>query len=254
MLFLLSPSKDLNFESVPGLSSTDEPRLWYSSQPIVLEMKKKSAKQIKKLMDISDNLATLNVERYKHMSVHFSPENSLPAVFAFDGDVYKGLEARTLNQNAINYCEQHVRILSGLYGLLKPLDLIQAYRLEMGIPLKVGKSKNLYRYWSGPLNSLLQEDIKSLKAEYLINTASQEYFDVVDKSAISIPIINIHFREMRNGIPKFFSYTAKKARGSIVKYMALNNYNTLDELKTFNLDNYQFYPELSDETNLFFIK
>ncbi len=254
MIAVVSPSKDLNYKSVVPLSSTDLPRLFDQSKRILEVIKKKKVKDLMNLMDISAKLAEENVNRYQNFSEEFTIENSRPAIFAFDGDVYRGLESYTLNKIQLKYCQNHLRILSGLYGLLKPFDLMQAYRLEMGIPLKVNRKKNLYEFWGTCITDLLQGDLEQTQSNHLVNLASQEYFEVLQPERIRVPIINIHFREYKKNGLTFVSYTAKKARGLMVRYMALENLQVAEGLKKFNLDNYHFQPDLSSDTDWFFIR
>ncbi len=254
MIAVISPSKDLNYKSVVPFPSTDLPRLFDQSKRILEVIRKKKVKDLMKLMDISTKLAEENVNRYQNFSEEFTNENSRPAIFAFDGDVYRGLDSYSLNQSQIQYCQNHLRILSGLYGLLRPFDLVQAYRLEMGIPLKVQKSKNLYTFWGSTITDLLQSDILESNSKYLINLASKEYFEAIQLDRIKVPVINIHFREYKKNGLSFVSYTAKKARGLMAKFMVLENLNSAEQLKSFNLDNYHFESELSSANDLFFIR
>jgi cytoplasmic iron level regulating protein YaaA (DUF328/UPF0246 family) len=254
MLMIVSPSKDLDFNKVTLLKSNNTPILWHKSQEIIQVLSKKSSKQLQVLMDISKNIADLNVTRNKSFQIDFTNENSKPAIYAFDGDVYRGLDAYSLEQDQINYCQNNLRILSGLYGYLKPMDLIQAYRLEMGIKLTIKKSKNLYQFWGDLITDLIIAECKDMQKKSIINLASQEYWQVVNQKKINLPIINIHFREIRNGQLKFVSYTAKKTRGLMARYASINNLNHAEELKKFNLDDYSFAKNHSTEWNWFFTK
>ncbi|MCC6814986.1 MAG: peroxide stress protein YaaA [Saprospiraceae bacterium] len=255
LLAVISPSKDLDYKSDYKIKSNDIPRLWNYSEILVDLMKSKSKNSFKKLMNISSALADVNISRYENMSLSFTKENSRPAIYAFAGDVYRGIEANHLNNSDIDYIQQHARILSGLYGLLRPLDLIQPYRLEMGLALKINsKAKNLYQYWSEKITTLLLEDIISIQATHLIHLASEEYFQSLDANKITIPIIQIHFREYRNGRLSFLSYNAKKARGLMIKYMAQNKVKSLTQLKKFDLDNYTFNESQSKPNEFFFIR
>jgi uncharacterized protein len=254
MIALISPSKDLNYKSVVPYPSTDLPRLFDQSKLILEVIKKKKIKDLMKLMDISAKLAEENVNRYQHFSEEFTVENSRPAIFAFAGDVYRGLEPYTLDTNQLQYCQTHLKILSGLYGILRPFDLIQAYRLEMGIPLKVQKSKNLYSFWGNTITDLLQEDINESKSEHIINLASKEYFEAIKLDRIKVPVINIQFREHKKNGLSFVSYTAKKARGLMAKFMAIENLDHAEQLKNFNLENYHYEGELSSASDWFFIR
>jgi cytoplasmic iron level regulating protein YaaA (DUF328/UPF0246 family) len=254
MIAVVSPSKDLNYKSEIPFKSNDLPRLFGQTMQILEVIRKKKVKELMKLMDISTKLAEENVKRYQNFSDVFTPLNSRQAIFAFDGDVYKGLDAYSLQKSQLDYCQNHLRILSGLYGLLKPFDLMQAYRLEMGVPLKVNRKKNLYEYWGTSITDLLKEDIEQTQSKHLINLASQEYFGVLQPERIGVPIINIHFREFKKNGLTFVSYTAKKVRGLMVKYMALEKLQTAEGLKNFNLDNYHFQPDMSSINDWFFIR
>lgn len=254
MIAVISPSKDLNYKSPIPIQSNDLPRLFECSSVILQQIKKKKVKDLMKLMDISEKLAEKNVKRYQSFSEEFTNENSRPAIFAFSGDVYRGLEANSLNKSQLNYCQKHLRILSGLYGLLKPFDLIQAYRLEMGLPLKINKHKNLYFFWGTKITDLLQNDIEESKSKHLINLASKEYFEAIDINQLKIPVINIHFREHKKNGLSFVSYTAKKARGMMAKFMAVDKLSNAEDLKSFKMDNYSFDSGLSSSGDWFFIK
>lgn len=254
MLAIVSPSKDLNYKSPVPVSSTELPRMVDRSFELIAVLRKKSVKSLMSLMDISEKLALENVQRYKNFTEEFTSKNSRPAMFAFAGDVYRGLDAYTLDKKQIEFAADHFRILSGLYGLLRPLDLIQAYRLEMGIALKVQRKKNLYAFWGDFITNCLQDDLNRTKSQALINLASQEYFDVLNLNKIEQPVIHIHFREYKNDTLRFVSYTAKRARGLMLRYMILNKLKHADALKLFNLENYSFDPELSSPTEWFFIR
>jgi cytoplasmic iron level regulating protein YaaA (DUF328/UPF0246 family) len=254
MISIISPSKDLNF-SLPGPSIEGEiPRLWDKAWEIAEVLKKKKVSDLKKLMDISDKLAEENFKRNQEMQKEMSPERARPSLFAFDGDVYRGLDARTLGQSEINYCIQHLRILSGLYGLLRPQDLIQPYRLEMGTALKVGRSKDLYAFWKKEITDMLIQDLKESGSECLINLASQEYAAAVDFKRLGVPVIEIHFREFRNGKLQFLSFNAKKARGSMVRYMAEIKARAVSDLRGFDRDSYSFDEKNSTEHSFMFIR
>lgn len=254
MLAIVSPSKDLNYKSPIPVSSSDLPRLVDRSNELIEVLQKKSIKALMKLMDISEKLAQENVLRYKNFSHEFNSDNSRPAMYAFAGDVYRGLDAYTLDNKQVQFAANHFRILSGLYGLLRPLDLMQAYRLEMGIPLKINRKKNLYGFWGDTVSDLLQEDLNKTKSQALINLASQEYFDVLNLNKIDQPIIHIHFREYKNETLRFVSYTAKRARGLMLRFLILNKLTQADGLKLFNFENYAFDPELSSSNEWFFVR
>jgi cytoplasmic iron level regulating protein YaaA (DUF328/UPF0246 family) len=254
MIAVLSPSKDLNYKAELPFQSTDLPRLWEHTQQILPVIKKKKSAALRKLMDISVKLAQENANRYQEFSDQFTKDNSRPAIYAFAGDVYRGLEAYQLNKSEIDYAQDHLRILSGLYGLLKPMDLIQAYRLEMGIGLKVGKHKNLYSFWKNTLTDLLQKDLELTQSQYLINLASQEYFEAIDLQALKVPVINIHFREYKKNELMFVSFTAKKARGLMARFMINEKLERASQLKEFNLENYNYENGMSSNQDWYFIR
>jgi len=254
MICLISPSKDLNYkDSYPG-SSKAIPRLWEKSWPIVEVLKKKKSRDLQKLMDISVKLADENVSRNQAFNQVFDQSNSRPALFAFSGDVYRGIDAYHMKSNELDYCQDHVRILSGLYGLLKPFDLMQAYRLEMGTSLPVKRKPNLYKYWGSQITDLLNDDITSSGAKCVINLASHEYFHAIQPKHVVAPIVNIHFRELRAGKLIFVSYTAKVARGLMIKHLAQMKASTIKHVKSFNLDHYSYDESKSTDTDLFFIR
>jgi len=254
MIAVVSPSKDLDFLKPYPLIDTTLPRCWDQSQTILTVMRKKKSKDLQKLMDISPKLGDLNYERFQNMVPEMTITNARPAVFAFTGDVYRGLEVLSLHKKEVKYTCQHMRILSGLYGLLRPQDLIQPYRLEMGISISIGRKKNLYAFWKESITQLLNEDLEESKSKVLLNLASQEYSAAIDFTKIVTPVIEVHFRELRNGKLQFLSYNAKRARGLMVRYMSQTNAKSIDDIKTFNLENYQFDEKHSNDHSLFFIR
>ncbi|NOT37187.1 MAG: peroxide stress protein YaaA [Saprospiraceae bacterium] len=255
MVAIISPSKDLDFKTRLHPRSYDTPRLWNQSLELVKLMKGKSPRSLKSLMSISDKLAIENSERYKQMTEEFTVENSKPAIFSFSGDVYRGLDVNSLKEDELQYTQKYLRILSGLYGLLRPMDIIQPYRLEMGLPLKVNsKVKNLYQFWTERVTQLLEDDIKATNSTHLINLSSEEYFHVIDKNKISVPILTVHFREYRNNKLSFLSFNAKKARGLMSRYLTQSNATNFSQIKNFNLENYTFDEKLSTEEELYFIR
>ncbi|MBK9272667.1 MAG: peroxide stress protein YaaA [Saprospiraceae bacterium] len=254
MIAIVSPSKDLDFIKPHTEIERSVPRCWEQSQAIVTLMKKKKSRDLQKLMDISPKLAELNVMRYQQMTHEMHPAHSRPALFAFTGDVYRGLDAHSLQKKELSYCCNHLRILSGLYGLLRPQDLIQPYRLEMGVNVAVQRKKNLYAFWKESLTHLLNQDLSESKSKVLINLASQEYAAAIDFKKILVPVVEIHFREMRNGKLQFLSYNAKRARGLMVRDMCQRNAKSIADLMAFNIENYQFEDKLSTEESFFFVR
>ncbi|MBK9642023.1 MAG: peroxide stress protein YaaA [Saprospiraceae bacterium] len=254
MIILVSPSKDLDYQSNIEQNSTEIPRLWEKSWPIVEQLKKYSPKKLAALMDISPKLAAENHQRNQAFIQQFTKENSRPALYAFSGDVYRGLDVESLDPLSIHYCASHLRILSGLYGLLRPMDLMQPYRLEMSTALKIGRKKNLYQYWGNEIADLIQSDIEQQSGKYLINLASQEYFEAVQLKQIKVPVIDIHFREFKNGKMQFVSFNAKRARGLMVRYMAMEKTADVESIKGFDLESYTFDEKMSNEKSFYFIR
>ncbi|TDR25924.1 peroxide stress protein YaaA [Flavobacterium cheniae] len=252
MKIVVSPAKSLNFESPLPIQNYTESLFLKDAETIQKTLKKKKPKQLMELMDISEKLADLNWERNQNWSLPFSPENARPAVFAFDGDVYTGLNAYTIPTDKFPVLEDKLRILSGLYGVLKPLDLMQPYRLEMGTSLPIGTKKNLYEFWkkkvTASLNSELQEN------ELFINLASNEYFSAVDTKTLKVPVITPEFKDYKDGKLKMISFFAKKARGLMVRYIIDTNAETIEDLKQFNYDGYAFDANLSKGNTLVFTR
>ena len=252
MKIVVSPAKSLNFESPLPIQNYTESLFLKDAETIQKTLKKKKPKQLMELMDISEKLADLNWERNQNWSLPFSPENARPAVFAFDGDVYTGLDAYTIPTDKFPVLEDKLRILSGLYGVLKPLDLMQPYRLEMGTSLPIGTKKNLYEFWkkkvTASLNSELQEN------ELFINLASNEYFSAVDTKTLKVPVITPEFKDYKDGKLKMISFFAKKARGLMVRYIIDTNAETIEDLKQFNYDGYAFDANLSKGNTLVFTR
>ena len=195
-------------------------------------------------MHISDKLADLNYQRYKEFTIPFTKENARPAVYAFDGDVYTGLDAYTIPSEKLDKLEDTLRILSGLYGVLKPFDLMQAYRLEMGTKLKSGSTENLYEFWDDKITEALNADLKD--DELFLNLASNEYFKSVKPEKLKVPVITPVFKDYKNGKLKIIAFYAKKARGSMVRYLIDKDVQTLEELKGFDYDGYGFSEQYSD--------
>lgn len=253
MLILISPSKTLDFSSA-AIKDFSQPRLLSHSQELIDILKTKQLEELKKLMSISDNLAALNAERYTAFHTPFNKENAKQALLAFKGDVYLGLEAATFNVEQLHFAQQTIRILSGLYGLLRPLDLIQPYRLEMGTRLKNAKGKDLYQFWGDQITNLINQDLENDHHKFVINLASKEYFQAVNPAALKGQLINITFKENRNGTLKVISFNAKKARGKMARYIVRNNIDNVETLKGFYEDDYIFNDSLSSESDWVFTK
>ncbi len=253
MIILLSPAKTLDFSPVNHPDAT-QPRLLDQSEKLVGTLKKKKAGDLKKLMKVSDNIATLNVERFNSFTTPFTEKNAKPAILAFKGDVYTGLDADGFSKTDLKFSQKHVRILSGLYGLLKPLDLMQPYRLEMGTKLKTGQLKNLYEFWDNRITDLLNDDFKNSKSTVFLNLASQEYMKSVQKNRLEGPLVNIHFKENRDGKLKVIAFNAKKARGAMTNLIVKNKIKSVNGLYGLEVNGYVYDENLSDKENLCFVK
>ena len=234
MKIVISPAKSLNFEKELPTTQATQPQFLKESRQIQNVLKKQSPKELSDLMSISDKLADLNWQRNKDWKTPFTTENARPAIYTFDGDVYTGLNAYTIPVEKLDILQDKLRILSGLYGILHPLDLMQAYRLEMGTKLPIGDKKNLYEFWKTTLTNSLNKELK--KDELFINLASNEYFSAIDTKALKVPVITPDFKDYKDGKLKIISFFAKKARGMMVRYIIDTNAETIDDLKGFNYD------------------
>lgn len=241
MKIVISPAKSMDFETKLPTAKFSQPGFLEQSEKLNKVLLKKKPKALSKLMSISDNLAQLNWERNQQFSTPFTPENARPAVYAFNGDVYQGLDAYSISEKKLDRLQDTLRILSGLYGVLKPLDLIQPYRLEMGTQLKVGRKKNLYEFWKKDLTAHLNSELED--GELFVNLASNEYFGAVDEKTLKVPVITPIFKDWKNDKLKVISFFAKKARGSMVRYIIDSNAQTLDDIKGFNFDDYLYSKE-----------
>lgn len=253
MTILLSPAKSLNFET-PDFQEHSLPRLLDDSQVLVNILKKKNVASVKTLMKVSDKIAALNVQRFQEYSTPFTPQNAKQAALAFSGDVYGTLQAETFSSDEFAFAQQHLRILSGLYGVLKPLDLIQPYRLEMGLKLKNGKNNNLYEFWGDKITNLLNEDLAASGGKIVLNLASQEYFKSIKKDILNVPIVNVHFKEERDGKLKIISFNAKKARGEMAKQVIRYKILDAEGLKSLNVNDYLYVKDLSNKSDMVFVK
>jgi cytoplasmic iron level regulating protein YaaA (DUF328/UPF0246 family) len=252
MKLVLSPAKSLDFETALPVEQHTDSVFLSEAERINKLLKKKSAKGLSKLMSISDALGQLNYERNQDWSLPFTMDNSRPAMYAFDGDVYRGLDAYTIDESKLEFAQQTVRILSGLYGLLRPLDLIQPYRLEMGTKMNIGKHKNLYAFWKQKLTNELNEELKD--DELFINLASNEYFKAIDKKSLKVPVYNISFKELKDGKYKTIGFFAKYARGLMARHIIDTGAETIADIKAFNTDNYRYTESLSSEFELVFTR
>lgn len=252
MKIVISPAKSLNFEKELPTKLHTEPLFLKESKQIQKVLKEKKPADLSDLMSISDKLADLNWNRNQIWKTPFTTSNARPAVYTFDGDVYTGLDVYSLPINKIQALQDNLRILSGLYGLLKPLDLMQAYRLEMGTKLPIGESKNLYEFWKSTITEALNKEVN--EGELFVNLASNEYFSAIDVKALKVPVITPEFKDYKNGKLKIISFFAKKARGMMVRYIIDTNAQTADDLKGFNYDGYQFDANLSEGSHLVFTR
>lgn len=252
MKILLSPAKLMTLETEGSWNKTTTPKFLSQSETVMENLKTLKSKDLEKLMSISKDLAEMNLERYQNWKTKPSKKNSVQAALAFKGEVYRGLDAETLSENAQNYLNNNLFILSGLYGILKPSDKIMLYRLEMGSKLDVNGSKNLYGFWKETLTDFVNSKLK--KNEILLNLASVEYSKVLDDKKLKSPKIDVEFLDFKNGQLKPIMVFFKQARGMMARYCAENEVSTLDEVKLFNENNYSFDEKLSTETKLVFTR
>jgi cytoplasmic iron level regulating protein YaaA (DUF328/UPF0246 family) len=245
MLYLISPAKSLDFDTPVGDVPHTLPQFVAQSSALIHVLKKKSPQQIASLMNLSDALSALNVARYQAWTPEFTPANARQAVLAFDGDVYGGLEARSLKAAQLDWAQQHLCILSGLYGVLRPLDLMQPYRLEMGTALVAGKARNLYQFWGTRIAGYLNDRLAADRTPVVVNLASQEYFKSVDRKALKARVIECVFEEYKAGQYKVISFFAKRARGLMARYAITHKITTPRKLEGFNLEGYAFDAQAS---------
>lgn len=252
MKIVISPAKTLDFETKLPTRRNTQPHFLAEAETVHTVLKEKTPRDLMGLMDISDKLADLNWQRNQEWATPFTPKNARPALYAFNGDVYTGLDAYTIPTAKLNRLQDTLRILSGLYGLLKPLDLIQPYRLEMGTQMPVGDNKNLYEFWKQALTENLNNELAD--NELFINLASQEYFGAIDEKALKVPVITPEFKDYKDGKLRMVSFFAKKARGMMVRYIIDKNVKTLKGLKGFNYEGYAFDAKLSKGNTLVFTR
>ncbi len=253
MLMLISPAKTMNFKEF-DVPETSLPLFQGQAFKLVKTMRQYSVPQLMECMDISEKLAALNTSRFKQFRRAAASHGAGPAIMAYRGDVYLGLDADSLNRDDLLFAQKHLRILSGLYGMLKPLDLIQPYRLEMGIPVAINGAKNLYEFWTDRLTKLLKKELKHIDDPFVVNLASQEYSRAIDFSRLKVPVYEIVFRERRNNTWQFVSYNAKRARGAFSRFIIRNRIDRAEDIKLFSEDGYRFHPEMSDSGSLFFVR
>lgn len=252
MLTVISPAKSLDMSPVSVVATApefqaDALRLAKTSRNLTLG-------ELKKLMSISDDLARLNRDRFKAFDAYPADENVKPAALAFNGDTYQGLDAKTLSDDDLRWAQDHLRILSGLYGLLRPLDAIQPYRLEMGSRLKTRRGKSLYEYWGDQIAKALNAQAANIGADLLLNCASQEYFSAAARPTLKLRVITPQFLEIRNGKTQMVSFFAKRARGAMARYVIENRLQGSEGIKEFSAGGYAFDENLSDDTNFTFTR
>ena len=245
MLTVISPAKTLDFDSPPVTDAHSQPAHLTQSRKLVRRLRELSAADLSRLMKISDDLAQLNRERYQHWKTPFRPENARQALFAFKGDVYIGLDAGSMQPDDLEFAQDHLRILSGLYGLLRPLDLMQPYRLEMGTRLDTDQGSNLYQFWGDRITRSLNQELQQTSSATLINLASGEYFKSVKPSLLKADIVTPAFREFRDGEYKFIQFFAKKARGLMARYLVDQRIDEPEGLKDFDYEGYKYNASLS---------
>lgn len=254
MIIVISPAKTLNAHSPVALEQFSQPVFLVEAQKIVSVLKKKKPEQLAQLMNISPKLAELNAYRYQLWQPPFTLENSWQALLMFNGDVYQEMKADAFTPLQFEYAQQKLRMLSGVYGLLKPLDLIQPYRLEMGIPISIGNKKDLYEFWKTKITNQLKKDLADDGGQTLINLASNEYFSAIDAKKLKVRIVTPSFKESRNGQYQMISIFAKKARGLMCRFIIENQISDPEEIKAFDLGGYFFNNSLSKENDWVFTR
>ncbi len=254
MLALISPAKKLDFETKVKQGGTTQPQFLAQTEELVDILKGYSTGQIQKLMKLSDKLGALNYDRYQRFETPFTNDNAKPAVLAFKGDTYVGLDADSLKADDLKYAQKHLGILSGLYGLLRPLDLMQAYRLEMGTKLKNDRGEDLYDFWGEVITKACNKAVKNHKDQSIICLASNEYIKSVQPKNLTGNFITCDFKEVKNGAPKTIGLFAKRARGAMARYMIQNRIKTPAGLKKFKEDGYGFEKSLSDDNKFVFLR
>jgi uncharacterized protein len=252
MLFVISPAKALDHETPAHVKTFTQPLFVQQASELIAVLREKSPQQVADLMDLSDTLAGLNVARYQAWSPKFTAKNSKQAVLAFDGDVYGGLQAKTLNEEELDWLQQHLCILSGLYGVLRPLDRMQPYRLEMGTRLKTDLGSNLYRFWGSQIAEYLNRRARADRSPVVVNLASEEYFKAVDLKALQPRVVSCVFEEKKGAKYQIVSFFAKRARGLMVRYALQQRAATPEQLKGFDLEGYRFAPAASEADRLVF--
>lgn len=255
MLAVISPAKTLDFDNVPAVKTTTQPELLAQSEYLIGKLRKLSPKKIGTMMDISPKLAELNHQRFHDFHTPFTTENAAPAIMVFKGDVYLGMKAEEFSAKELAYAQDHLRMLSGLYGLLKPMDLMQPYRLEMGTSFAATPTKkNLYQYWGNTITEKINEAMANANTDILVNLASQEYFKAVVPKKLKGKIVACEFLDGKNGKFKTISFFAKKARGMMANYIIKNEVKSPVDLRGFDYEGYIYSPNLSKEDQFIFTR
>ncbi|MBA1229584.1 peroxide stress protein YaaA [Pseudomonas viridiflava] len=254
MLMVISPAKTLDYETPPATERYTQPQYLDHSQELISQLRELTPAQIAELMHLSDKLAGLNAARFGSWTPAFTPENAKQALFAFKGDVYTGLQADTLTEDQLSYAQDHLRMLSGLYGLLRPLDLMQPYRLEMGTRLANARGKDLYAFWGTRISEWLNQALTDQGDDLLLNLASTEYFSAVKRSALNARVIDIEFKDWKNGQYKIISFYAKKARGMMSRFVIEERIDSPEALRAFDVQGYRYDTELSSPSKLVFLR
>src|SRR5471032_273695 len=254
MLMVISPAKTLDFDTPPVTQRFTQPQYLDHSQELIVQLRQLSPQQIAELMDLSDKLSGLNAARFGSWTPAFTPENAKQALLAFKGDVYTGLQAENFTDADFSYAQDHLRMLSGLYGLLRPLDLMMPYRLEMGTKLANARGKDLYAFWGTRISEWLNEALAEQGDDVLLNLASNEYFSAVTRTSLNTRIINTEFKDQKNGQYKIISFYAKKARGMMSRFVIEERINDPVALKQFDAQGYRYSAEQSKPDNLVFLR
>lgn len=254
MLIVISPAKSLDFDTPPSIDKYSTPEMLGHAEKLAGELKKMGPAELSQLMGISANLGELNFQRFQQWQLPFTPKNAKQAILAFNGDVYQGLDAASLAEEQLELAQMKLRILSGLYGVLKPLDLMQPYRLEMGTKLKFRKNENLYGFWGKEITKKVDEAVEGSGSGVLVNLASNEYFKSIDKKLLKAEIVTPDFKDLKNGKYKMISFYAKKARGLMSRFIIENNIDKVSDLQAFDSGGYIYNPRLSEPGNPVFTR
>jgi uncharacterized protein len=254
MLLVISPAKTLDYDTPPATARFTQPQFLDHAQELIGQLRQMSPQQVGELMHLSDKLAALNVARYGSWHPDFTPANAKQALLAFKGDVYTGLHAEDFSEADFDFAQGHLRMLSGLYGVLRPLDLMQPYRLEMGTRLANARGSNLYDFWGERISGWLNEALAAQGDDILLNLASNEYFGAVKRKALQARVIDTEFKDLKNGQHKIISFYAKKARGLMARYVIKERIRDPERLKAFDYQGYRYSPEQSKPDNLVFLR